>query len=370
VIDALLDLETRRIAIPSKARLENYLPMMFRLRNFLAFLVLLPFHSNIPLSADEPLWLELPGNQAADMPGRGKRVVLISGDEEYRSEEALPMLAKILSEQHGFHCTVLFAINPETKTIDPNYSSNIPGLDSLDQADFMVMFLRFRALPDEQMQYIDRFVKAGKPFLAIRTSTHPFNFGGDAKTSYAQWSWNNGQWPGGFGQQIIGETWVSHHGAHNGQATRGVINPKHADSPLLNSVADVFGPTDVYGVVNLPKTAHVLMYGQVLSGMKPDDPPLPGEKNDPMMPLVWTRTYQMSGGKEGKVIGSTIGAAVDLLSEDLRRLFVNSVYWGAGLPVPAKASVAIPAEYHPSYFGFKPKDYFTQKKLTPKEMLK
>jgi hypothetical protein len=370
VIDALLDLETRRIAIPSKARLENYLPMMFRLRNFLAFLVLLPLQSNIQLRADEPLWLELPGNQAADMPGRGKRVVLISGDEEYRSEEALPMLAKILSEQHGFHCTVLFAINPETKTIDPNYSSNIPGLDSLDQADFMVMFLRFRALPDEQMQYIDRFVKAGKPFLAIRTSTHPFNFGGDAKTSYAQWSWNNGQWPGGFGQQIIGETWVSHHGAHNGQATRGVINPKHADSPLLNSVADVFGPTDVYGVVNLPKTAHVLMYGQVLSGMKPDDPPLPGEKNDPMMPLVWTRTYQMSGGKEGKVIGSTIGAAVDLLSEDLRRLFVNSVYWGAGLPVPAKASVAIPAEYHPSYFGFKPKDYFTQKKLTPKEMLK
>ncbi|MFN6128615.1 MAG: hypothetical protein ACK5AC_04185 [Planctomycetota bacterium] len=344
--------------------------MMLRLRILLAFLVLFPVHSNIPLSADEPLWLELPGNPAADMPGRGKRVVLISGDEEYRSEEALPMLAKILSEQHGFHCTVLFSINPETKTIDPNYSSNIPGLQSLDQADFMVMFLRFRALPDEQMQHIDRFVKAGKPFLAIRTSTHPFNFGGDAKTSYADWSWNNGKWPGGFGQQIIGETWISHHGAHNGQATRGVINPKHADSPILNSVTDVFGPTDVYGVIHLPESAQVLMYGQVLSGMKPDDPPLPGEKNEPMMPLIWAKSYQMPGGKEGKVVGSTIGAAVDLLSEDLRRLFINSVYWGVGLPVPVKASVAIPAEYQPSYFGFKPKDYFTQQKRTPKEMLK
>jgi len=324
----------------------------------------------IPSPAQEALWLDLPGNQQGDLPGKGKRVVLISGDEEYRSEEALPMLAKILSEQHGFDCRVLFAINPETNTIDPNYSSNIPGLESLDQADFMVMFLRFRALPDEQMQYIDRFVKAGKPFLAIRTSTHPFNFGGDAKTSYAEWSWNNGKWPGGFGQQIIGETWVSHHGVHNGQATRGVINPKHADSPLLNSVTDVFGPTDVYGVTHLPESAHVLMYGQVLSGMKPDDPPLPGEKNEPMMPLIWTRNYQMAGGKEGKVIGSTIGAAVDLLSEDLRRVFVNSVYWGIGLPVPKKASVTVPEAFKPSYFGFKQKDFFTNQKLTPKAMLR
>jgi hypothetical protein len=112
------------------------------------------------------------------------------------------------------------------------------------------------------------------------------------------------------------------------------------------------------------------MYGQVLSGMKPDDPPLPGEKNEPMMPLIWTRNYQMAGGKEGKVIGSTIGAAVDLLSEDLRRLFVNSVYWGIGLPVPKKASVTVPEAYKPSYFGFKQKDFFTNQKLTPKAMLR
>jgi hypothetical protein len=315
-----------------------------------------------PAVADEPLWLELPGE--------GKRVVLISGDEEYRSEEALPMLAKILSEQHGFHCTVLFAINPETNTIDPNYSSNIPGLEKLDQADFMIMFLRFRALPDEQMQYIERYVKAGKPFLAIRTATHPFNFPDASKTSYAEWSWNNGKWPGGFGQQIIGETWHSHHGVHNGQATRGVINPKHADSPILRSVRDVFGPTDVYGVVHLPESADVLMYGQVLSGMKPDAPPLPGEKNDPMMPMVWTKSYQMPGGKEGRVACSTIGASVDLLSEDLRRLFVNIVYWGVELPIPEKASVAISSDFEPSYFGFKDKDHFVKQKLTPKQMLK
>ena len=41
----------------------------------------------------------------SDMPN----IVLVSGDEEYRSEEALPQLARILSKTHGFNCTVLFA---------------------------------------------------------------------------------------------------------------------------------------------------------------------------------------------------------------------------------------------------------------------
>ena len=231
------------------------------------------------------------------------------------------------------------------------------------------------AASPEQMKHIDQFVRAGKPLLAIRTATHPFNFG-DANHPYAHWSWNNGKWQGGFGQQVVGETWVSHHGVHNGQATRGVINPKHADSPILRGVSDVFGPTDVYGVVHLPADAKVVMFGQVLSGMKPTDPPLEGEKNDPMQALVWTKSYRMPEGngqpegKAGLAVGSTIGAAVDLLNEDLRRLFVNCVYSGVGIEVPAKASVSIPESYKPSYFGFKDKAFFTDKKILPKDLLK
>lgn len=43
--------------------------------------------------------------EGQDGPGRGKQIVLISGDEEYRSEEALPQLGKILAKHHGFSCT-------------------------------------------------------------------------------------------------------------------------------------------------------------------------------------------------------------------------------------------------------------------------
>src|SRR5438094_7674167 len=61
--------------------------------------------------------------------GLGKQVVLLSGDEEYRSEEGLPQLAKILAQRHGFKCTVLFAINPADGTIDPNVRTNMPGAE-------------------------------------------------------------------------------------------------------------------------------------------------------------------------------------------------------------------------------------------------
>src|ERR1039457_2409699 len=78
-------------------------------------------------------------------PGKGKQIVFLAGDEEYRSEEALPMLAKILAVRHGFKCTVLFPINPADGTIDPLTLTNMPGLAALDSADLCVMGLRRQA---------------------------------------------------------------------------------------------------------------------------------------------------------------------------------------------------------------------------------
>ena len=91
--------------------------------------------------------------EGANGPGAGKHIVLVSGDEEYRSEESLPMLAPILAGRHGFKCTVLFAVNQQTGEIDPNTVDNIPGLEALAGADLMVVCTRFRQLPDEQMKF-------------------------------------------------------------------------------------------------------------------------------------------------------------------------------------------------------------------------
>jgi type 1 glutamine amidotransferase len=317
-------------------------------RLFCACLVAL-FANLVPASGAQ--WATYPGAPGV---GQGKHIVLVSGDEEYRSEECLPMLGKILAQHHGFRCTVLFSLNPADGTIDPVNQTNVVGLQNLDKADMMVMFLRFRELPDDQMRYVVDFVNSGKPVLAIRTSTHAFSYSRNRQSPYAKWDWQNKEWAGGFGQQVLGETWVSHHGEHGKESTRGVVNSQHRSHPILKGVTDIWGPTDVYTVSHLPADAQVLVYGQVLTGMNPGDKALEGPKNNPMMPIIWTREYRGELGKVSKIVCSTIGSAVDFQSEDLRRVVVNGCYWSLGLEkqIPAKAKVDYVGEYSPTYFGF------------------
>jgi hypothetical protein len=299
-------------------------------------------------------------------PGMGKHIVWVNGDEEYRSEEGMPMLAKILAVRHGFKCTVLFSLNPADGTIDPNNQTNIVGLENLKGADMMVLFARFREPAEDQMKYIADFVNSGRPILGLRTATHAFAFDRNKQSSYAKYDWRSKDWPGGFGQQVLGETWVSHHGIHGKESTRGLINEKLKHHPILKGVEHIWGPSDVYSVIHLPQDAQVLMYGQVLEGMKPTDKPVSDAKNNPMMPLIWVRNYSGETGKASRIICSTIGAAVDLESEGLRRLLVNACYWALGLEdeILARTNVDYVGDYHPTFFGFdkfkkgiKPSDY-------------
>jgi len=296
-------------------------------------------------------WVSYEGKQG---PGKGKHIVFISGDEEYRSEESLPMLAKILAVRHGFKCTVLFSINGADGTINPEIQTNIPGIEVLDSADLCVMALRFRELPDEKMKHLVDYLSAGKPIIALRTSTHAFAYERNKQSPYAKYDWRSKEWPGGFGQQVLGETWVNHHGDHGKQSTRGVINPEVKGEPLLRGVIDLWAPTDVYGVVHLPSDAKVLVRGQVLSGMKPTDSPVEGPKNDPMMPIVWARNYTNENGKTSRILTTTMGSAVDFENESLRRLVINGCYWAVGLEsaIPPKADVNFVGDYQPTWFGF------------------
>ena len=307
-------------------------------------------------AAGADLWLDVEGHEG---PGKGKRVVLISGDEEYRSEEALPQLAKILAHRHGFDCRVVFAINPETGEIDPNEQANIPGLEALGDADLMVIATRFRKLPEEQMRHVDAYLKAGKPVVGMRTATHAF--AGIADPTYAHY--NNGYggekeaWQGGFGRLVLGEMWISHHGHHGQESTRGLVAPEAKGHPILRGIADgeIWGPTDVYGVrLPLPGDSQPLVLGQVLAGMTPDAEPVEGPKNEPMMPVAWVKSYEVDGGPEGRVFTTTMGAASDLVAEGTRRMLVNACYWAVGLEdaIPEASDVAIVGEFIPTRFGF------------------
>jgi hypothetical protein len=245
-----------------------------------------------------------------DGPGKGKQIVLVSGDEEYRSEEFLPLLGKILAKHHGFTCMVLFAVDPAGGTINPNNTGNIPGLESLDKADLMIISTRFRDLPDEQMAHIDRYVKAGKPIIGIRTATHAFNI--PEGKAYAKYSFDSKTWDGGFGRQILGETWINHHGNHGSQSTRAAIAPGEENNPIVRGCGDIWGPTDVYEVrLPLPGDSRPVLLGKVLAGMSPTDEPVSGKQNEPLLPVAWTKTYQGDGGKVGRVFTTTMGAGKD-----------------------------------------------------------
>ena len=328
--------------------------------------------------------LALGGQPAADTsvtypakpgPGKGRHVVLLTGDEEYRGEEGLPMLGKILSQRHGFRCTVLFSLDADG-TINPKATKSLSSPEALDTADAVIMLLRFRAWPDETMAKFDRYVKAGKPIVALRTSTHAFN-GFPKGSAWEAWNYNN---QGGFGKRVLGETWLTHWGRHKVEATRGVIEPSEATNPLLRGVTDVFGDTDVYEAYP-PADATILMRGLVLKGMTPGSEPADYRKvrttdkqeqgvNDPPMPVAWTRLHKNEGGTTNRVFTTTMGSATDLENEGLRRLIVNAVYWGLALDVPKNADVTYVDEYVPSFYGFdgfrkglKPTDFELGKKV-------
>jgi hypothetical protein len=306
-------------------------------------------------AANPDPWLTLAPGEG---PGRGKKVVLLAADQEYRSEEALPQLARILAKRHGFDCTVLFAIDPADGTINPTIN-HVPGLEKLKDADLLVLFARFLDLPDDQMKPILDYVESGRPVVALRTSTHAFNLTGK---TYAKYTWNSKEpgFEGGFGRRVLGETWVAHHGEHGKEGTRGIPAPGREGHPILRGIApgSIFGPTDVYTVrLPLPGDSVPIVMGEVTETLQPDSKPVPA-KNMPMMPVAWTRTYTGSAGKAARVFTTTMGASQDLQYEGTRRMLVNAVYWALGMEgeVPARVDVELVGEYRPTPFKFKKRE--------------
>jgi type 1 glutamine amidotransferase len=288
--------------------------------------------------------------EGRDGPGKGKHIVFLVGDEEYRSEDSMPQLAKILAVHHGFKCTVLFAINKETGEIDPKTLDNIPGLEALKTADMMVMFLRFRELPDEQMKLIIDYTNSGKPIMGLRTSTHAFNYRKNKNSTYAKYSFRDKGFDGGYGRQVFGETWSGHYGRHQVESTRGWVVQGMGNETIAKGVEDIWGESDVYGLTTLPDNCRPIVMGQVLVGMNPDDKPNMKKK---VVPVAWTRTYTGETGNTARVFTTTMGHSFDLLSEDFRRLLVNGCYWGMEMEdnIPAKSKVDLVGTYKPNKIG-------------------
>jgi type 1 glutamine amidotransferase len=284
-------------------------------------------------------------------PGLGKKIVFIASDHEYRGEETLPALARILAEHHGFECTVIWALDDEGN-IHPG-SSNIAGFEALKEADLMVMFVRFADFPDTQMQHLNDYLERGGPVIGLRTSTHAFkNKENQAWNHYDfQYNGNKTTWKGGFGERILGETWVGHYGTNHEQSSLLILEESQKEHPILNGVSQPWVQCGGYRAWPIGPDLEVLALGRILNGMSPEAPKDTSKRE---MPVVWTRTYSMDNGVQGKVFTTTHGASEDILNDDFRRLLINAHFWALGMEKAIKPNLNIEfiGPYTPSKFSF------------------
>ncbi|MFN7944443.1 MAG: ThuA domain-containing protein [Blastocatellia bacterium] len=252
-------------------------------------------------------------------------VVFVSGDHEYGSEETFPLLAAELERHYGFRTLVL------KSSPDENAEENIPGLEALEKADLAVFFLRWRRLPEAQLAHIQRYLDAGRPVVAFRTTTHAFNY----PKGHPLEKWNS------FAADYLGGPpgWGNGH-YHYGHtsSTDVAIIPAAAKHPVLTGVAANFHVRSwLYHVLPNypPRDAQPLLTGHSVNP----------EKSDAIdNPVAWT--WKNKAG--GRVFMTTLGHPEDFQVEAFQRLVINGLHWAAGRPVPKKwaGKFAVDVKYH------------------------
>lgn len=300
------------------------------------------FFITIALCAENPLVYE-----GMEGPGKGKHIVFLAGDHEYRSEESLPAMARLLAKHQGFKCTVLFNVDKNTGEIVPG-NSNMPGMEALDTADLAVVFLRFQDFPPEQMKHFAAYLDRGGPVAGMRTATHAFKIPADSPFAKFSTQYEGDDYKLGFGHQVLGQTWVGHYGANHKQSTRIEAVEAQKAHPILRGVKDVW--VQAGGYVGKPVNAEILTMAQPLDGMTPDSP---ADSKKPPMPSEWTRSYKSASGQTARVFTTLYGASEDLLNEGYRRLLVNGCLWAMGMEDAIKPDleVSLVGPYQPNTFG-------------------
>ena len=280
---------------------------------------------------------------------KGPHIVFVIGDEEYRSEESMPMLASILKRE--LNAKVSFCMSVDSAGyIDPNRTDYISNLSALDSADLMVLFTRFRNIPKADLSHIQEFAESGKPMVGFRTSTHAFLY---KDSSFLHM---NNEWP----TKIFGQQWITHHGHFedgNKPLTDISIRSANKSNSILNGVKPFKAYSWLYhvdgGNWTLSGNPNILLDGLALKSNhelnnKLDEFPMTN-------PVAWTKTYIGNKKKSARVFFTTLGHPYDFKEEAMRKLSLNGIYWALGLEskIPEDGvSSQLESSYNPNNSGF------------------
>lgn len=280
---------------------------------------------------------------------KAPHIVFVIGDEEYRSEESMPMLGEILHREMGAKITLCYSVN-EDGFVDPNITDKIEGLEALATADLMVVFTRWRNLPANQAKMITDYAESGRPMVGFRTATHTFMYKDNPEMQHL-----NNDWPA----KVFGQQWITHHGHFedgNAPLTEVSILP-NAKTKILNG----FEPFKAYswlyhvdgGEWKLNGDAQPFLSGKSLRSNHELSGNL--DKFSLTNPVAWTKTYTGTSGKAARVFFTTLGHPYDFKNESMRKLALNGIYWSLGMEkqIPKKGvNAEVVAEYNPNNSGF------------------
>lgn len=223
------------------------------------------------------------------------------GEDEYRTWETLPEFAKRELEPRGHRVAVIQA--------DSADKNRFPGLESaLSKGEVLVVSVRRRTLPKEQMAALRGFVAAGKPVVGIRTASHAFAASPKQKLTDASLA----EWPE-FDAEVLGGNYHNHH--RPSDKTRVAVVPGAVGHPILKGVRieELVGHGTLYRNEPLAPTANALLLGSI-----PDQP---------TEPLAWTHRAAPGGGR---VFYTSLGHPEDFPQAAFRQLLVNAVEWALG----------------------------------------
>ncbi|MDX2268150.1 MAG: ThuA domain-containing protein [Bryobacter sp.] len=252
------------------------------------------------------------------------RVVYVCGDHEYSGEKTLPLFAAEMTKRYGHDAEVL------TSQPDQNAETNLPGLEKLAAADLVVLYLRWRRLPLEQVRHLDEYLQAGKPVVALRTSSHPFNYPkGDPLENRNRMATAAFGAPPGWGAD-------GHRHYGHQSTTRVTVAPGRHE--ILRGVNTPFvAPSWLYHVLPKypPPVAKVALMGEAIN------PNRPAVVN----PVAWTLTNTFGA----RAFYTSLGHPGDFALEPFQRLLANAIHWALGKRVPRRW--AGPMEINVRYRG-------------------
>jgi type 1 glutamine amidotransferase len=241
--------------------------------------------------------------------GRDRRkIVMLIGDDEYKTEVSLPAFVKSDLEPLGFDVTIIHA--------DSQNKNNFPGMaEAIKKADLVFVSVRRRLPPKEQLDALRAHLAAGKPIVGIRTACHAWCLRNEKETQAAL-DKGLSHWPE-FDPEVFGGHYTGHHA--NTIKSAVTLADGANDHPILRGVkvAKLIGNGSLYRVRPLAASTSPLLFGAI--------------PNQEPEPIAWTN---LAGPKKARVFNTTLGHEDDFKNPAFRKLLVNALFWALDDPYP------------------------------------